>query len=177
MSAKLAAKQLVKNIIKETNFKQKWFISVHYKSNKSFSLSERINKSRIISETDSLDKVSREFRHLKNLLLCKVYSVKSASKIRDCNKFRFLSFYETGESKSNYHNHLIIESIPNHPVITDVKSLIKSVQLKHPGIKNSQSAIDVREIYSKNWIGYVLKTSTESYLPLDIKNSDINAKA
>ena len=175
MSAKLAAKQLVKNIIKETNFKPKWFLTVHYKSNKSFVLSDKVDKSRILDETDSIEKVCREFRHLKNLLLCKVYNVKSAKRI-SCNKFRFLSFYELGEAKSNYHNHIVIEKIPNYPLITDVESLMESVQLKHPGIENSQSAIDVREIYSTGWISYVLKTATESYLPLDINFSNINAK-
>jgi hypothetical protein len=172
MSAKLEAKKFVKNIIKETNFKPKWFITVHYKSNKSFILNDKIDKVRIKDETDSLDKVSKEFRHIKNLMLCKVYDVKSASKIR-CNKFRFLSFYELGESKFNYHNHIAIESIPNNSSITDIRNLLEWAQLKHPGIENSKSAIDVKEIYSNGWIPYVLKTATESYLPLDLIYSDV----
>jgi hypothetical protein len=172
MSVKSEAKKFVKNIIKETNFKPRWFITIHYKSNKSFTLDNKIDKVRIKDETDSIDKVIKEFRHLKNLMFCKAYDVKSASKI-SCDKFRFLSFYELGESKSNYHNHLIIESIPSNPLIADVKNLLDWAQFKHPGIENSKDAIDVREVYSDGWIPYVLKTTTESYLPLDLINSDV----
>lgn len=165
--------KLVTALISKTNFKPKWFICVHYKTNKSSRHNFEDYQFHVKSETDTISKVERNFRHFKNLLLCKTYNVTSRNKIK-CNKFRFLHFYELGEAKYNYHSHIVIEDIPKHPTLEDVKGLLKAVQLRHPDIENSEIAIDVRLIYSNDWLSYVLKTATQSFTPLDIHNSDID---
>jgi hypothetical protein len=169
---KVESNKLVTSIISRTNFIPKWFVSAHYKTNRSSRHNFQDYEFKIISESDAISKVEKNFKHLKNLLLCKVFNVSSANRIR-CNKFRFLHFYEFGESKYNYHSHIIIEDIPNHPTLEDVESLLEAVQVKHKGIENSETAIDVKPIYSDGWVDYVLKTSTQYFNPLDLTNSDI----
>ena len=170
---KIELNNLVTALISKTNFKPKWFISVHYKTNRSSRHNFEDYEFKVISEVHTIDKVEKNFKHLKNLLLCKVYNVSNANRIR-CNKFRFLAFNELGEAKYNYHSHIVIEDIPDYPTLEDVEDLLEAVQLRHKSIENLETAIDVRLIYSDGWIDYVLKTATQSLTPLDIINSDID---
>jgi len=170
---KIGLNKLVTSIVKSTNFKQKWFISVQYKSNRANRYNFKKHQFNIISETDTIDKVEKNFKHLKNLLLCEVYNVTNANRIR-CNKFRFLHFYELGEAKYNYHSHIVVEDIPDYPTVEDVEGLLEAVQARHKGIEELAIAIDVQPIYSDGWLPYVLKTTTQSFTSLDIINSDID---
>lgn len=164
--------KLVTNIIEENNFLPKWFFSIHYISNRAIYHDKNHTQFRIKNETNTLEKVEREFRHFKNILLCRAYNKSSVNKI-SYNKFRFISFYETGEANYAYHNHIIVENIPEFDTQEEVDKLLKVVQLKHPGIENSCDSVDVRP-YQNRHISYCLKTATRYYLPLDLINSDIN---
>lgn len=164
--------KLVTNIIENTHFLPKWFISIHYLSNRAMYHDKNHDTFRIKNETNTLEKVEREFKHFKNLILCRAYNKSSVNKI-SCIKFRFLSFYEKGEANYTYHNHIIVENIPNYSTQEDMNILLKAVQLKHPGIENSCDSVDVRP-YQNRHISYSLKTTTRYYLPMDLINLDLN---
>jgi hypothetical protein len=157
--------EFTNKIIRDINFNAKWFISIHYLQNRSIYHNSNHDKFRVKNECQTIESAEKNFKHFKNLLLCKTHNVTNANRI--------LAFHETGEANYSYHTHCLIETIPNYSTQEDVDSLIRLMQHKHKGMENYNEGVDIKAVYSDGWIGYVNKSATKDYLPTDLQNSDI----
>ena len=166
------ATELVNKIIKDINFQPVWFVSIHYLQNRSVYHNSNHDKFRVKNECDSIESTEKNFKHFKNLLLCKTHKVSSANRIKT-RQFRILAFHEKGKANYSYHSHLLMEDIPNHSTQEDVNSLLRLIQHKHKNMENWVDGVDVRAKSTDGWIPYVCKSASQNYLPLDIINSDL----
>jgi hypothetical protein len=167
-----SAIELVNKLISNINFQPIWFVSIHYLQNRAIYHNSNHSKFRVKNESNSIESTEKNFKHFKNLLLCKTHNVSSANRIKN-KKFRMLAFHEQGEANYSYHSHILLEAIPTYSTQDDVDGLLRLVQHKHKGMENWIDGVDVKAVYSNGWIDYVCKTATKDYSPLDLLNSDL----
>ena len=127
------------------------------------------------------DQLSRDTRHLKNLLLKNLYGIKRLNR-SDKKEFPNLFFFhEKGKVKLQYHTHLLIPKKnlnPDYDNETDLSWLFNDFIRHKRKCFSKWKHIDVRPVHDKEGvIGYLNKETNPNHISFDFFNSiPINIK-
>lgn len=157
---------IVQEIIDRNNIVPKYFISINFNKQNSFTLSKHNDSLKYVKETVDLDRAESNLNLFINIFYQKIYNRSKISRIKE-DKFKILCFLEQGTAKRDYHAHLITEDIANKS-IDEIKSVLHTVKYKHKGTDKAESGIDIIP-YDKRHNHYVMKTYSDLYNPFCIK--------
>ncbi len=184
----------IRNIIKEQEelgFLGAWFITFHYfhpyelirpvkvkgtnmityKTNDGKSIWSTSGDRKIILMRNDLEQVSKDCRHVINVLLKEIYSIKRPNNYKS-NLPSILSFHELGEEQ--YHTHLVVPK-PKLKILHDENKLFyilnKKVRKKCKSLSKWKK-IDVRPVTNQyGLMNYLNKQTEPKHTALDLMSS------